>query len=75
VLMHLLCTQEVTSSSLELVLPGNSPLKEAMTTSSILLSSSQYIEGKGKGKAVPVLNYAPRHEDVLGEWRYSSMHS
>jgi len=24
---------------------------------------------------VPVLNYTPRHEDVLGEWRYSSTHS
>jgi hypothetical protein len=30
---------------------------------------------KGKGKVVPVLNQAPRHEDVLGEWRYSSTHS
>jgi hypothetical protein len=27
----------------------------------------------GKGE-VPVLNYAPRHEDILGEWRYSSTH-
>jgi hypothetical protein len=27
-----------------------------------------------RGK-VPVLNYAPRHEDVLGECRYSSTHS
>jgi hypothetical protein len=30
---------------------------------------------KGKGKVVPVLNWAPRHEGVLGEWRYSSTHS
>jgi hypothetical protein len=30
---------------------------------------------KGKGKVVLVLNYAPRHEGVLGEWRYSSTHS
>jgi hypothetical protein len=30
---------------------------------------------KGKGKVVPVLNEAPRHEDVLGEWRYSSTYS
>jgi hypothetical protein len=29
----------------------------------------------GKGKVVSVLNYAPRHEDILGEWRYSSTHS
>jgi hypothetical protein len=31
----------------------------------------------GKGKVVPVLfcNLAPRHEGVLGEWRYSSSHS
>jgi hypothetical protein len=28
-----------------------------------------------KGKVVPVLNYAPRHEDVLGEVRYSSAQS
>jgi hypothetical protein len=28
-----------------------------------------------KGKIVPVLNLAPRHEGVLGEWRYSSTHS
>jgi hypothetical protein len=32
-------------------------------------------KGKDKGKVVPVLNYASRHEDVLGEWRYKSMHS
>jgi hypothetical protein len=33
-----------------------------------------YGEGKGKGEVVPVLffNWAPRHEDVLDEWRYSS---
>jgi len=30
---------------------------------------------KGKGKVVPVLNQALRHEDVLGECRYSSTHS
>jgi hypothetical protein len=30
---------------------------------------------KGKGKLVLVLNYASRHEDILEEWRYSSMHS
>jgi hypothetical protein len=28
-----------------------------------------------KGKGVPVLNYAPRYEGVLGEWMYSSTHS
>jgi len=27
-----------------------------------------------KGKIVPVLNKASRHEDVLGKWRYSSTH-
>jgi len=33
-------------------------------------------ELKGKGKVVPVLlNSAPRHEDVLGEWRHSFTHS
>jgi hypothetical protein len=33
------------------------------------------LKGKGEGKVVPVLNQAPRHEDVVGEWRYSSTHS
>jgi hypothetical protein len=28
-----------------------------------------------KGKALPVLNLAPRHEDLLEEWGYSSTHS
>jgi len=28
-----------------------------------------------EGKVIPVLNYAPRHEDVLEEWMYSSTHS
>jgi hypothetical protein len=32
-------------------------------------------EGKGKGKVVPVLNEAPRHEGLLGEWRYIFTHS
>jgi len=36
-------------------------------------------EGKGKGKGKVRLslcfNWAPRHEGVLGEWRYSSIHS
>jgi hypothetical protein len=27
-----------------------------------------------EGKVVPVLNEAPRHDDVLGEWRYSFTH-
>jgi hypothetical protein len=30
---------------------------------------------KGKGKVLPVFNWAPRHEGVSGEWRYSSTHS
>jgi hypothetical protein len=31
---------------------------------------------KGKGKVVPVLfNTAPRHEGVMGEWRYSFTYS
>jgi hypothetical protein len=25
-------------------------------------------------EVIPVLNKAPRHEDVLGEWKYSSTH-
>jgi hypothetical protein len=33
------------------------------------------VKGKGKCKVVPVLNYAPRREDVLGKWRYSYMNS
>jgi hypothetical protein len=28
-----------------------------------------------KSKVFPVLNLAPRHEGVLGEWRYSSTYS
>jgi len=28
-----------------------------------------------KGKVVPVLNEAPRHEGVMGKWMYSSTHS
>jgi len=28
-----------------------------------------------KGKVIVVLNWVPRHEAVLGEWRYSSTHS
>jgi hypothetical protein len=40
-----------------------------------------YVNVKGgsllyiNGKVVPVLNYALRYEDVLGEWMYSSTHS
>jgi hypothetical protein len=30
---------------------------------------------KGKGKVVLRFNSAPRHEGILGEWRYSSTHS
>jgi len=30
---------------------------------------------KGKDKVVPLLNYTQCHEDVLGEWRYSSTYS
>jgi len=34
-----------------------------------------YVVVKVKGKAVPVLfKWAPRHEGVLGEWKYSSKH-
>jgi hypothetical protein len=33
------------------------------------------VKGKGKGKVFSVLNQATRHEDVLGEWWYSSTHS
>jgi hypothetical protein len=36
-----------------------------------------YGTGKGKGKFIPVpfFNWTPRHEGVLGEWRYRSAHS
>jgi hypothetical protein len=34
------------------------------------------VNGKGKGKGkVLCFNLAPRNEGVLGEWKYSSMHS
>jgi hypothetical protein len=39
------------------------------------ISRCRSIKVKVKGKGVPVLNYVPCHEDVLGEWRYSSTHS
>jgi hypothetical protein len=41
------------------------------------LKSREHLEdlGVGKGKVAHVLNKAPRKEDVLGEWRYSSTHS
>jgi len=34
----------------------------------------EYVKGKSKGKdkVVPVLNNAPLHENVLGEWCHSS---
>jgi hypothetical protein len=32
-------------------------------------------EREREGKGVPVLNWAPRHEEALGEWRYRSRHS
>jgi hypothetical protein len=31
------------------------------------------VKGKGKGKVVSLLNLVPRHEGVVGEWRYSSI--
>jgi len=33
------------------------------------------IKVKVKGKVDPMLNQAPLHEDILGDWRYSSTHS
>jgi hypothetical protein len=33
------------------------------------------VKGKGKDKIIPVLNYAPRREGVLGERTYSSTYS
>jgi hypothetical protein len=33
------------------------------------------IHSKGKGKVAPLIMLAPRHEDLLGAWRYSSTHS
>jgi hypothetical protein len=39
------------------------------------MQHSNIMKVKVKGKVVPVLNYAPHHEGVLGEWRYSSTHS
>jgi hypothetical protein len=53
----------------------------AVSNPSFILTLSirlTYIRGckvKDKGKVVPVHNKAPRQEDVLGEWRYSSTHS
>jgi hypothetical protein len=33
------------------------------------------VKGKEKAEVFPLLNYAPRHDDLLGEWRYNSTHS
>jgi hypothetical protein len=46
-------------------------------TQSLILNAEPKFKVKGKGKVAPVLfnNWAPRHEGVMGEWRYSSMHS
>jgi hypothetical protein len=33
------------------------------------------VKKKKKGNVIPVLNLAPRHEGVLGEWRYNSTHT
>jgi len=42
----------------------------------ILLQVLELCAGyKCKGKVAPVFNWAPRHEDVLEEWRHSSTHS
>jgi hypothetical protein len=42
----------------------------------ILLWRSSKVSRDRVGKSkVPVLNKAPRHEDIFGEWRYSSTHS
>jgi hypothetical protein len=39
----------------------------------------RYVQGKGKGQSevgpVLFLNWTPRHEGVLGKWRYSSTYS
>jgi hypothetical protein len=44
------------------------------TSTNMYLSNRSYQHsGKVKDK-VPALNYAPRQEDELGEWRYSSTH-
>jgi hypothetical protein len=48
--------------------PTTGPYPEPLESS---LHTSCFIK-RVKGKVVPVLNEAPRHEDVLGEWRYSS---
>jgi hypothetical protein len=38
-----------------------------------LVAISHFIKQvEGKSKLFPVLNYAPRHEEVLGQLRYSS---
>jgi hypothetical protein len=39
------------------------------------VSWSRDCVGEVKGKVVPVLSLAPRHEGVLGEWRYRSTRS
>jgi hypothetical protein len=56
--------------------PGRTGVKFGPVTRTplrICCKMSHYQE-HGNGKVVPVLNYATYHEDVLGEWRYSSTH-
>jgi hypothetical protein len=40
-----------------------------------LFAAERKWSAAGKGKVIPVLYWAPRHEGVLWEWRYSSTHS
>jgi hypothetical protein len=49
--------------------------EDCITRSFITSTVHQISFVKGKGKVVPVLNKAPRQEDVLEEWRYSATHS
>jgi hypothetical protein len=67
---HVLCTSHI----------GETESSVSQTTSSVICpqegkSTRKWDDCKVKGKVVPVLSEAPGHEDVLGEWRYSSTNS
>jgi hypothetical protein len=74
--MHLLCVLFVYSNrTITHVVPFQNNSDDLVCFGSINLKGEG--EGEGEGKVVPVLffNRSPRHEGVLGEWRYNSTQS
>jgi hypothetical protein len=74
----------ITSSADQFYQQLSSCLMQCSISTTVLLSEQQISVSnerksrqvvKVKGTVVPVLNKATHHEDLLGEWRYSSTHS